>query len=191
MSSAKKERGSERLPLVVYVVQPNRADRVLAYSQACRCASGTEPGRQPKTGRLQLSRLLCISPSTGRTRNSCEPAPAHYTSMRPSANQRETAWAMRRHQTNSRAGAARRVAREGQEHRSGTSAYQVGCNRQPMVQRNELPEASRPPASVDCRPQAAAVDQHTLCSSLGAASMRSGKAATALIAQGDQGPDGL
>ena len=60
--------------------------------------------------------------SPGRTRNSCEQAPAYYTSVRPSASQRETAWAMRWHQTRSRAGPARGAAHEGKERQTGTRA---------------------------------------------------------------------
>ena len=45
----------------------------------------------------------------GRARNSCEQVPAYYTSMRHSANRRETVWAMDWRQIPARARAARRA----------------------------------------------------------------------------------
>ena len=74
-------------------------------------------------------------------------------------------------------------AQEGREHQGGTKNLSGGCHRQAMTQRNALPVASRPPASVDCHQQAAAVERHPFCSTLEAASMRSGRVVTDHIAR--------
>ena len=58
-----------------------------------RSAQGMEPRWQPKTGRLALQ-VAVDSGSSGRSRNSREQAPAYYTSVRPSANRRETVEAL-------------------------------------------------------------------------------------------------
>ena len=69
---------------------------MLAYKASRHC--GVMPlcfqaRSQVSSPKLEGHNFPAFSTSTCRTRNSCEQAPAHYTSMRPSAIQSETAWA--------------------------------------------------------------------------------------------------
>ena len=139
--------------------------------------SGDEPVGQPKTGRPRHSSLRCTS--ICRARSSCEQAPAYYTSMRPSANQRETARAGRWHQTSSRAGAARQATHM-KTKAIGSQWPGITISRGPSGPRQQWTAAHRQQPGVT-----------TIGSTLEAVAKHGGRATTACNRLGDQGPDGL
>ena len=112
-----------------------------------------EPKLQPKTGRLALQAAV-DSGSSGRSRSSREQAPAYYTSMRQSANQRKTVEALHWNQGSSRSQAAGQPTHwhEAPRRRKG---FQVRCKRQPMAQETSSrgPAGPRHQWAATCRQQ--------------------------------------